>query len=44
MGIAGWSGYRRTRGMGRRMIAVYRRAADATPFEIGEEEDAVEVR
>lgn len=42
-GIAAWSGYRRTETMGRRMIDVYKRAADATPWEIEDETPAVEV-
>jgi hypothetical protein len=42
-GIAGWSGYRRTAAMGRRMIAVYRGGADAVPWELGDEEAAIEV-
>lgn len=43
-GVGAWGGYRRTATMGQRMIGVYRRAADAAPFELVDEEQAVEVR
>jgi hypothetical protein len=42
-GVAGLSGYRRTAKLGERMIAVYRRAADATPFDLTAEVDAIEI-
>lgn len=42
-GIAGWSGYRRTEAMGRKMLDVYRRAADATEFDLADERPAIEI-
>ena len=42
-GLAGWGAHRRTRAMGERMIEVYRRAMNASPFELQGEELAVEV-